>query len=397
MSVTWYFYSDTNARADQLEAILQQRNEKLHSIQRLEGLFTRLEHTPFAVLFIKAHTVYNVYELCQEIYVRYPHVYIILMAPDNMENVRKAMQVGASNVLRYSSENEEVTEVINHAQRVMYQRLKQEEKPLINLLKKNSRVISVCSPKGGIGRTLLTVNLAAACIKQGQKVAIVDANLQFGDVAMLLDSKPKQTIYEWVKEGFERGFFSIEKYLTKHETGIAILAAPPRPEFFEMISEEHIETVIKELKKYYDVVLIDTAPYLSDVHLKSLVESDELLLVTSSDLPTLRSSKLYIDTLQSLNLHEKVKVILNRDSRQKPVDTKKIEEVLQNPIFSILPDQDQVARSSINEGIPFVIKNARLPLSKSVLLLAKKLLHLRPQSLEEQLKPKTKRKFLMSK
>lgn len=374
MSVNWYFYSDTNAPADEIETVLRGRKQTLTSFQRIEDLFIKLENTPHAVLFLKAHTMYNVYELCQEISSKYPHVYIIILSPDNMENVKKAMLVGASNILRFSSKTEEITEVIIQAHKYMHHRLNQEETPIFHLPKINSKVISVCSTKGGMGRTLLTVNLAVALAKSEKKVAIIDANIQFGDVAMFFDIKPKQTIYEWVKEGFERGQYSIEKYMCKHECGISLLAPPPRPEFFEIITEEHIEMAINELKKIYDVIVIDTSSYLSDVHLKGLVHSDEILLLTTSELPILRNTKLYMDTLQTLNQSEKVKVILNRDSRRKSIETKRMVEILQKPIHTFLPDQSHVAISSINEGIPFILKNSRNPLSKGILQLAQQLL-----------------------
>jgi pilus assembly protein CpaE len=395
MSVNWYFYSDTNAKAEELESILVSRKQTLKYIQRLDDLLTRLEQTTYAVLFLRANTIYNVYELCEEISVKYPHIYIVIIAPDNMENMKKAMHVGATDILRYSATNEEITEVIIQAHKYMNHRINQEDVPIMNMANKNSRIISICSAKGGLGRTLLTVNLAAAFAKNGKKVAIIDADLQFGDVAMYYDIKPKQTIYEWVKEGFERGQYGIERYLCKHECGVAILAAPPRPEFFEVITEEHIETAITELKKMYDVILIDQTSSISGIHLKGLVHSDDILLLTTSDIPVLKNSKLYIDMLQTLQLSDKIKLILNRDSRSKNIDNKRVEEIMKIPFFSKLPSQDNLTLPSINEGIPFIFKNARSPLSKGILLLSKQLLEKDNVSLEPVKKPI--RRFLLAK
>lgn len=373
MSIKWYFYSDTNSRADEIELILQKRSQSLTSIQKLDDIYVKLEQTPHAILFLKANTVYNVYDLCQEVSALYPHAYIILIAPDNNENVKKAMHVGASNLLTFSSHEEEITEVIIQAQKFMSLRAKQENTPVLQLTKKNTKVISISSSKGGIGRTMLTVNLATALAKQGKKVAVIDANLQFGEVALLFDIKPKLTIYDWVKEGYDRGLFSTEKYMSKHSTGVSILAAPQRPEFFEAITEQHIETAVNELKKYYDVILIDHTSTLSEIHLKSLVLSDEILLITTNDIPVLRSNRLFLDTLQSLQLSEKVKLVLNRDSRKKAISDKKVEEILQIPLYASLPEQGQQVAASINEGIPFLLKNSRAVLSKVIFQMAQKL------------------------
>ena len=91
----------------------------------------------------------------------------------------------------------------------------------------------------------------------GKKVAIIDGNLQFGEVAMYFNMKPKRTIYEWVKEGYGRQNYSISQYMTVSESDVSILAAPQRPEFFEGISEDHMKAAIEEAKKLFDIVLID--------------------------------------------------------------------------------------------------------------------------------------------
>ncbi|MRH44306.1 AAA family ATPase [Aquibacillus halophilus] len=387
MSVEWYFYSDINASAKEIETILKQRQFTLKRIHKLEDLHLRLRQTKNSVLFLKANTVYNVYDLCQEISAQYPHAYIIIIVPDNMENTKKAMHVGASNILRFSSELEETKEVIIHAQKYMYYRSKHEDLATFDLEHKNSKVIAVTSPKGGIGRTTLAVNLAAAFTKQGEKVALVDANLQFGEVAIYCDIKPKETIYEWIKEGYDREDYTIQDYLTKHESGVHVLAAPPRPEFFESITEEHFNTAIDELRKMFSIIIIDTPAYLSEIHVSCLEQSNEIILLTTSSLPVLRSSKLYIDTLETMQLQEKVKLVVNRQNK-KSFDTKKIEELLEKDIFASLPDQENVVNNSINQGVPFVLDQTRSPLTKAVMTLMNKLI----VQTEPKIEPRKKQK-----
>ncbi len=168
-------------------------------------------------------------------------------------------------------------------------------------------MISVCNPKGGLGRTTFVVNMATAFAKQGKKVAVIDANLQFGDVALYFDLKPKRTIYEWVKEGYGDSQYSIDQYLVQHSSGVSVLAAPPRPEFFEYIHVEHMDSAIEELKRVFDIIIIDTPSYLSEIHLVCLKNSDEILVLMTNDIPVLRTTKLYIDTLDSFQFKGKVK------------------------------------------------------------------------------------------
>lgn len=366
-------------------------------ITYLERLFDNLKKNSQVVLIIKANTVYNVYQLCEELSVKYPHVYMILMAPDNMENVKKAMQAGASNTLRFSSDKEEVREVIVQAEKYMHHRFNQEDTPSFQALANENRVISVCSTKGGVGRSSLTVNLAVGLAKQGQRVAVLDGDVQFGDVAMYFDLKPKKTIYEWVKEGEAREEIDIDKFMIKHDSGVSVLAAPGRPEFFEIITAQDIHMAIEEMKKIYSVILIDNSSYLSEIHLQCIEEADELLLITTGDLPSVRNMKLYIDTLASMNLNKKTRVVMNEKNKKSLIDEKKLTEITGLPIYLTLPNQGSIVEASINEGLPYVITHPRKPLAKAVLKLAGKILALGDSGQEEETRKRSRRGFAEAK
>ncbi|MFC4321751.1 AAA family ATPase [Litchfieldia salsa] len=369
----WLYFSDTNSPAEAIEIALSKRKHTLLTIYQLEDLSNQLSQIEFPVLFLKANTVYNVYDLAKELSTTYPHAYLILIVPDNMENIKKAMHVGASNLLRISADSEEREEVIKQAEGFMNYREKKDNGSVFRIAK-NSKVISICSPKGGSGRTTVSVNLAAALAKQGKKVIVVDGNLQFGDVAMYMDLNPKLTIYEWVKEGYEHNNFAIDKYVMTHKSGVSILAAPPRPEFFEMITDVHLRTAIKELKRLCDVIIIDAPSYLSEVLLSCLEMSEDILLLLSNDLPVLKRNKLFLETLETFQQSEKVKLIMNQDPKNKKLEFKKIEQIMGKEFFFQLPYQETIVNNSISSGIPFVLSHTRSPISKGVLMLANKIL-----------------------
>ena len=216
MNISWFYFSDTNTPPGEIQAQLDKKQFQLISTNQVEKLNHLLVSNEQSVLFLKANTLYNVYELCQEISALYPHVYIILIVPDNMENLKKAMLLGASDLLRTSYKQEELFEAIDHARKFMEHRANKDHH-FIKLLKEDSRVIAVAGPKGGVGRTVVTVNLAAAFVRMGKRVAVIDANLQFGDAAVYLNIKPKRTIYEWVKEGYGRTIYSIDQYMHRDD------------------------------------------------------------------------------------------------------------------------------------------------------------------------------------
>jgi pilus assembly protein CpaE len=394
MSINWVYFSDTNTSPGEIKRLLEEDSYELTTTYQIEKLHGLLIENKQSILFIRAITLYNVYDLCQEISTLYPHVYIILIVPDNMENLKKAMLMGASDTLRSSYKFEELSEALFHAKKYMQHRANKENQ-FINLVKENSRVIAVSSPKGGVGRTLLTVNLAVTFTKMGKKVAIIDANLQFGEVGMYCNMKPKRTIYEWVKEGYGRPNYSINQYMTISEYDVSVLAAPPRPEFFEGIAEEHLRSAIEEAKKLFDVVLVDLPVAISEIHLGCLDLADEILLVTTNDISTLRLSQLYLETLESIKLKDKVKLVLNRQTKGQGLESKKIEEIFGMEIFHHLPDQPNVAVASINEGNPFILSNSRSLLGKAVLKLTEKLFE--DVGEEMPVKKREKRWFLLGK
>ncbi|UTR11515.1 AAA family ATPase [Evansella sp. LMS18] len=392
MTINWYFFSDTNSLADELEQVINKKQIDMRRIHNLENINAHLQQTKNGVLFIKTNIGYNPYVVCRDIAIQFPHIYIVLIVPDNMVNVKKAMNAGASDIMRISSTVEEIKDAVDQAEK--YTKQRENKQPDLHLMHNNSKIISVTSPRGGIGKTVLTVNLAAAFSKQGEKVAVLDANLQFGDAAMYFDLKPKLTIYEWVKEGYGGSEFSLTKYLVKHKCGISVLAAPPRPEFFEIINEEHIQAAIQELKKQFTIILIDLPAHLSEIHMKCLEESDDILMLSSTELPVLRVSKLYLDTLETIQVKEKVKVIL-RQLKNKDIDLSRTEEILETKVFGELPSQDNLVFPSVNEGTPFVLTKPRAPLSKAVLKLTGRMLSKKEPEIIKS-KQKNRRKIAIS-
>ncbi|WP_419955717.1 AAA family ATPase [Neobacillus niacini] len=394
MKINWIYFSDTNSSPSEIKTILGKDNIELITTYQLERLHSLLRENNQSVLFLKASSLYNVYDLSQEISALYPHAYIILIMPDNMENLKKAMQMGASDTLRSSIENQDLMEVIQHAQKFMEHRSKLDQTILIPQ-KEESRVFAISSPKGGVGKTSLSINLAVSFAKMGKKVAILDGNLQFGDVAMYCNLKPKRTIYEWVKEGYGRDNYPISQYMTSCEYGISILAAPQRPEFFEGITDHHIKAAIEEMKKQFDIVLIDMSTYLSDIHLRCLDLADEILLITTNELSVMRLTQLYLETLETINIKDKVKLILNRFQKGQSLEVKKIEEIFGIDVYHTFPDQSNVVVASINAGYPYVLSNSRSHISKSVLKLSETLFAEKNNEIQEV--KKDKRWYLLGK
>ncbi|HJV46012.1 MAG TPA: AAA family ATPase, partial [Bacillota bacterium] len=291
---------------------------------------------------------------------------VILVVPSQQLELKRAMRMGAADTLSSPFSRDEIKQALQVADQRLSLPAGQPEKYA-------GRIITICGTKGGIGKTTVTVNLAVTMAKYNLKVAVVDADLQFGDAAIILDLQPRKTIYEFIKECNE-DYSQIGSYMIHHSSGVDLLSAPHRPEFAEEIEGADLAAILSQLQQQYDVVLVDTPPALVETSLVALEHSTDILLITSMELPTLKNSKLGMETLETLGLKERTKIILNRDSEVKGLRLESVEEILGSPIFTRIPSDGNVVVPSINQGIPFVLSHSRAAVSRSIFTLASMIL-----------------------
>lgn len=215
------------------------------------------------------------------------------------------------------------------------------------------KIVSVLSGKGGVGKSLIAVNLATGLKKMHKKVVVIDLDLMFGDVASLLNVKVKETIYHVVQELNKLDGESILPYLSISENGIYILSAPVRPEQSEIITGKHIEKILRLLKENFDYIIVDTPAMLTDPVL-ALESSDLMLLVNTLNVPVIKHNKTILEIMNSLNYPpEKIRLILNRADIETGVKPKDVRSALGLEPFRILPEE-KYTELSINTGQPLI-------------------------------------------
>jgi len=193
-------------------------------------------------------------------------------------------------------------------------------------------------------------------------------DLQFGDVAIMLNIQPKGTIAELAKSIAFLDSDLIDSFLEKHEkSGLKILCAPLKPALAELVTPETIDKTLKLLKELFDYVVIDTSSNFAESTLCALDLSDKVLLVTTLDLPALKNSKLAVDTLQSLNYpKEKIILILNRSNSQTGLSSEQAEKTLSLKIGCNVPSDGKLVVPSVNQGEPFVLMDTESEIAKSI-------------------------------
>lgn len=302
-----------------------------------------------------------------------PETSIIMMSVQGeQEYLRKAMMAGAREYLTKPFSGDEL---INAIKRVYQLELKRRQqlgsqgaaKP------REAQIFTVFSAKGGVGKTTIATNLAVSLAASGAKVALVDLDLQFGDVALFLDLVPKRSIADLISEE-ELTLDVVEDYLLEHVSGLKILAAPQRPEQAELISGELIAKILQILKAGYEFVIVDTAPSFQSTILAALDASDQIILLATLELPAFKNVKLSLETMHSLKYpDEKLCMVVNRYSSDIGIGIEDFQENLGFPIKAKVPSDGRVVVESVNKGAPFVLTNPKAPVAQAVRELAQML------------------------
>ncbi|HEY2373705.1 MAG TPA: AAA family ATPase [Gaiellaceae bacterium] len=236
----------------------------------------------------------------------------------------------------------------------------------------HGRIVTVFSPKGGTGKTSITTNLATALAKHENKRALLlDLDLQFGDAAIMLGLQPEKTIYDLVSAPGELDPEKLSGYTTRHSSGFDILPAPLRPEDAELVTEAKIGRLLEVARTSYDVIVVDTSPFFHGPMLATLDQTDELLLVCSLDVPTIKNVRLSLQTLELLSFPmKKVQVVLNRANTKVGMKESEVETALERKVRHQIPS-DRAVPLSINRGNPVVLADSGSDFSSAIRSVAK--------------------------
>ncbi len=236
----------------------------------------------------------------------------------------------------------------------------------------SGQVITVFSTKGGAGKSMLAANLAVVLARRSEKpVVLVDADLQFGDVAVMLKLAPQHTIVDAVASLDRLDPSLLTQFLMKHEpSGLLILPAPLEPSFADQISAAEMVQIVTLLRTFCEFVVIDTPAYFNEVVLGLIEESDEVLLIAGMDIPNIKNVKIGLQTLRLLNVPmAKLHLVLNRANSKVKLDVSEVERTLQIKAESLIPS-DVVVPQSVNKGTPVVLDSPKSGVAKAIEQLA---------------------------
>ncbi|HEU4872848.1 MAG TPA: AAA family ATPase [Pyrinomonadaceae bacterium] len=275
-----------------------------------------------------------------------PRTALISAAQDaSPDLILKSLRAGAREFLRIPISAEELRTVLT---RVSELATKQQVEPP----KKKGRMVAVFSSKGGCGTSFIATNLAAAT---ASKTVLVDLNLQAGDLPLFLGLEAKYSIADMVEKRQRLDEALINSLVTPHTTNLSLLAAPREADHADEIEPQHIYEVLQKLREHYDYVVLDPQHTFDSITLAALDQSDEIVLVVTLDIPAIRSTQRALEIFDRLGYpRKKVKIIVNRWSKQIDLDLRQVEKFLGEPVVGFVPSDYQTAVGSINLGTPLV-------------------------------------------
>jgi pilus assembly protein CpaE len=236
---------------------------------------------------------------------------------------------------------------------------------------RSGRVLTVFCPKGGVGKTTTSVNLAACLAREHRKrTLLLDLDLQFGDTAIMLGLEPEKTIYDLMIAPGDLDAEKLAGYATRHASGADILPAPLLPEEADLVTEQKVARLIDVARDSYEAIVVDTAPFFHGPMLSTLDRTDDLLLLCGVDVPTIKNVRLGMNTLELLRFpRERMRIVLNRPNMKAGVSRGEIERVLESRVRFELPGDPGVLRC-VNEGNPILLADRKAPYSAAIRKLA---------------------------
>ncbi len=224
-------------------------------------------------------------------------------------------------------------------------------------------ILVIYSPQGGSGKTTLAVNLAAALMRDGVRVLLVDADMQFGDVPSFLNLQSPTTIVDFLDDAEDLDIEHFDNVLPTHESGLKVLPGPSRPEFADEVRArpDAPAKILGAAASNYDFVIVDTSVTLDDITLEIFNVATKIILLSTGSLPAVKNTRFVIDLFDQLQIPaEKYALVLNkvyseRDRKQAVLSPERIESFLKRKIEAQIPIVDErLILSAILKGVSLV-------------------------------------------
>lgn len=308
-----------------------------------------------------------------------PTVQVIMMSVQGEQDyLRRSMLAGAREFLTKPISAEELYHAIRHVYRLQTtQRRYVSTGPAETGGGSESgasqgQIIAVFSPKGGVGTSAISANLAVA-LRQltSKKVVLVDGNLIFGDLGVIMNLVSNKTIADLANRISELDRELINDVLATHTSQVKVLLAPPNPQTGELVTSDHLRAILEQLRKEFDYVVVDTQSSFQDRALAVLDMADRIVTLMTLEMPCIKNIKLFLEVAELLEYPpEKTLLVLNKADSRMGIRVENVEENIQHKVALQIGNAAHDMSLSINQGVPLVIEKRSHQTAKDIFALA---------------------------
>lgn len=291
---------------------------------------------------------------------------VLLIDEDDPHVVRRAFRAGAIDVVT-SGDPGDVEAAIRDAVDQLALRATSSVRPPGASDASPARLITVFSPKGGSGKSVIACNLGVLLAQRSEgPVALIDGDLQFGDVAVMLKLTPAHTIVDAVSALHRLDVPLLRSLLSTHSSGLLVLAAPREPAFADEVQSNDLHKILELLRTFCSYIIVDTPTQFNDLELHLIEASDDLVLVAGMDVPSIKNMKIGLQTLKLLGTPaSKLRLVLNRANAKVGLDVNEVEKTLHLKAEALLPS-DILVPQSVNKGVPAVTSSPKSGFTKAL-------------------------------
>ena len=326
-----------------------------------EGIEVSRQLQPHVVLMDVNMPVMDGISATEALAVELPQCPVVIMSVQGERDyLRRAMQSGAREFLIKPFTGDELVASIRRvydleAKKGAYN--PKVEAPPPDVESPGAKVCVVLSGKGGCGKTFVAINLAVALrVETGARVCLVDLDLQFGDIGVMMNLDHAKTITELVDGAGTLDWEFVDDVLADGPLGLRILLGPFSPEYGDLVRAEHVHQIVDILRREFDYVVVDTGSQLSEATLEAIDLSDQVIVVGALTIPAIKDTRLMLKMLESLRVDRShISVVVNSHDAHAVYDTATIERNLKFPVRLQLPSEPRLVGGSIHRASPLVV------------------------------------------
>ena len=301
----------------------------------------------------------EVLTLAARLDVQSPGIAVVLMANPSPEMWQAAMRAGIRDLLAPDADVAEIHAAVERAGNAAASR-RRVLRPVSETERYAGRVITIASPKGGVGKTTVSTNLAIGLTAAApQSTVLVDLDVQFGDVASALGLVPEYTLPDAVHGPASEDTMVLKTFLTQHPSGLYAVCGSESPAAGDTVTGEDVTRLLASLAREFRYVVVDTAPGLSEQTLAALDRASDVVMLTSMDVPGVRGLRKELDVLRELAMIPAGRhVVMNFADSKGGLSVRDVETTIGTGVDIVLPRSSAVPATT-NQGVPILASGSK--------------------------------------